>query len=307
VITIPPDLVRNATMAWGADGERWLAALPRLLDDIARDWQLRLGPPYELSFNWVTSAWTADGTPVVLKLGPPEPGHLAVEASALAAYGGRGAVRLLARDDERGALLLERAEPGTMARIRVPERDLIATAALITVMRRLHEAPVPDGGVPDLESDRRLDFEAYLRTFPGDGPLPRPMVSRALGLLTELSRSAPRHVLLHGDLHHDNVLRSSREPWLAIDPHGVIGDPGAEVWPMLSNPDPFNRDAALLRLVPSRVEQLADGLGIAQERVVAWGFVGNVLSEVWNVEGTGVACTRALDVALLLEPLVRSL
>jgi len=307
VITIPPDLVRNATMAWGADGERWLAALPRLLDDIARDWQLRLGPPYELSFNWVTAAWTADGTPAVLKLGPPEPGHLAVEASALAAYDGQGAVRLLARDDERGALLLERAEPGTMARTRVPDLDVIATAALITVMHQLHRAPVPATGVPDLEGDRRLDFEAYLRAFPGDGPLPRAMASRALGLLTELSASAPRHVLLHGDLHHDNVLRSQREPWLAIDPHGVIGDPGAEVWPMLSNPDPWIGDPDLLALVPSRVEQLADGLGIAQERVVAWGFVGNVLSEVWNAEDTGFAPGRAFDVALLLEPIVRSL
>jgi streptomycin 6-kinase len=307
VITIPPDLARNATIAWGADGERWLAALPRLLDDLARDWQLRLGPPYELSFNWVTAAWTADGTPAVLKLGPPEPGHLAVEASALAAYDGQGAVRLLARDDERGALLLERAEPGTMARTRVPDLDVIATAALISVMHQLHQAPLPATGVPDLEADRRLDFEGYLRAYPGEGPLPRAMVSRALGLLTELTASAPRLVVLHGDLHHDNVLRAQREPWLAIDPHGVIGDPGAEVWPMLSNPDPDNRDPALLRLVPSRVEQLADGLGIPHERVVAWGFVGNVLSEVWNVEGTGVACSRALDVALLLEPLVSSL
>jgi streptomycin 6-kinase len=307
VITIPPVLVRNATMAWGADGERWLAALPRLLDDIARDWHLRLGPPYELSYNWVTSAWTADGTPVVLKLGPPEAGHLAVEAAVLYAYGGQGAVRLLARDDARGALLLERAEPGTMARIQVPERDLIATAALITVMRRLHTAPLPPAEVPQLETDRRGYFEEHLRRFPDDTPMPRRLVTRALGLLGELCASAPPPVLLHGDLHHDNVLRAQREPWLAIDPHGLVGDPGAEVGSMLANPGIERRDASLLALVPPRVEQLADGLGLPVERVIAWGFVQNVLSEVWTVEGVGVACTRALDVALLLEPLVRSL
>jgi streptomycin 6-kinase len=306
VITIPSVLVRNATTAWGADGERWLAALPRLLDDVARDWRLRLGPPYELSFNWVTSAWTADGAPVVLKLGPPEPGHLAVEASALAGYDGHGAVRLLARDDARGALLLERAEPGTMARIRVPERDLIATAALITVMRRLHTAPLPPAGVPPLETDRRGYFEEHLRRFPDDTLMPRRLVTRALGLLGELCASAPPPVLLHGDLHHDNVLRAQREPWLAIDPHGLVGDPGAEVAAMLYNPDPDRRDPALLALVPSRVEQLADGLGLTEERVIAWGFVESVLSEVWNVEDGEPARSRALDVALLLEPLVRS-
>jgi streptomycin 6-kinase len=108
--------------------------------------------------------------------------------------------------------------------------------------------------------------------------------------------------VLHGDLHHDNVLRADREPWLAIDPHGVVGDPGAEVGAMLYNPDPSRRDPALVALVPARIEQLADGLGLPIERVVAWGFVQAVLSAVWTAEERGAATTRALDVALALEP-----
>jgi streptomycin 6-kinase len=109
-------------------------------------------------------------------------------------------------------------------------------------------------------------------------------------------------VVLHGDLHHDNVLRGTREPWLAIDPHGIVGDPGAEVGAMLYNPDPDNRDPSLVALVPARVEQLADGLGLDENRVVAWGFVQAVLSEVWTAENESAPVTRALDVALLLEP-----
>lgn len=112
--------------------------------------------------------------------------------------------------------------------------------------------------------------------------------------------------MLHGDLHHDNILRATREPWLAIDPHGVVGDPGYEVGALLYNPDPEDRDEALTALVPSRVEQLADELGMPQERVVAWGFVKAVLSEVWTVEdwsGSAPApVSRALDVARLLRP-----
>jgi streptomycin 6-kinase len=295
VIAVPPTLARNATEAWGRDGERWLADLPRLLDEVAQRWALDLGEPYALTFHWVCRARQADGTAAVLKLGPAADGHLAVEARTLASYDGSGAVRLLDHDPDRGALLLERAEPGTMAR---RERDMVATAALITVMRRLHEAPVP-ADVPDLLARDVPWFEAYLRS--GDSRIPGRLIERALELLVALSTSAGPAVLLHGDLHHDNVLRSHREPWLAIDPHGVAGDPGYEVGAMLYNPDPGRRDPELLALVPSRVEQLADGLGLPVERVRAWGFVQAVLSEVWTAVGGGTPGSRALDVALLLE------
>lgn len=302
MLAIPPVLARNVVLAWGADGQRWLDNLPSLVADISRGWELDLGRPYDLSFNWVAPAGCADGTAAVLKLGPPEPGHLAVEATALTQYDGHGAVRLLAYDAVRGALLLERAVPGTMARAVVPERDLVATAAIITVMRQLHTAPLPPAGLPDLVERDRPSFAEHLRHYPGDTPFPRRLVERAAGLLEELSASATDRVVLHGDLHHDNVLRAKREPWLAIDPHGVVGDPGCEVGAMLYNPDPERRDPALVSLVPARVEQLADGLGMPEDRVVAWGFVQAVLSEVWTAEEEGAPITRALDVALALEP-----
>jgi streptomycin 6-kinase len=302
VLAIPSTLARNVVLAWGADGQRWLDRLPALIADIAGDWGLELGQPYDLSFNWVVPARCSDGVEAVLKLGPPEPGHLPAEATALAAYEGHGAVRLLAHDDARGALLLERAVPGTMARSVVPERDLVATAAIITVIRRLHGAVPPPAGLSELLARDRPSFADHLLRYPGDTPFPRRLVVRAAALLEELSSSAPDRVVLHGDLHHDNVLRAEREPWLAIDPHGVVGDPGAEVGPMLYNPDPERRDPALTALVPARVEQLADGLGMPEDRVVAWGFVQAVLSEVWIAEEEGAPVTRSLDVALMLEP-----
>ena len=302
MLAIPPALARNAVIAFGVDGQRWLDRLPGLVADLARDWELELGQPYDLSFNWVVPARCSDGVEAVLKLGPPEPGHLTAEATALAAYGGHGAVRLLAHDHARGALLLERAVPGTMARSVVPERDLVATAAIITVMRRLHSAGPASVGLSDVVERDRPSFVDHLRRYPGDTPFPRRLVVRAAGLLEELSASATDRVVLHGDLHHDNVLRAQREPWLAIDPHGVVGDPGYEVGAMLYNPDPERRDPALVALVPSRVEQLADGLGMPSDRVVAWGFVYAMLSEVWTAEEAGAPVTRALDVALMLEP-----
>jgi streptomycin 6-kinase len=298
---LPPALVRNATGVWGDDGARWLAALPALAAAVARDWKLDLGPPYVLSFHWVAPATRADGTPAVLKLGPTGPGHLAGEAAALAAFDGRGAVRLLAHDHDRGALLLERAEPGTMVRDLVPARDERATDALTAVIRRLHVPPPPGCPLPAL-ADLSHDFTAHLRRYRGDDPLPRRMVEHADRLLTDLCASAPTTVVLHGDLHHDNVLASTREPWLAIDPHGYVGDPGFEVGAGLYNPDPDLRDDALTALVPARLERFADGLGMPLERLTAWGFVMAVLSEVWNNDRGPVPPGRAYDVARLLMP-----
>ena len=302
-ITIPPVLTRNVVENWGDDGTRWLSTLPALLDEVARDWQLTVGRPYPLSYHWVTSVTRADGTAAVLKLGVPA-GHLELEAQALRAYDGQGAVRLLAEDPKRGALLLERAEPGTPAAALVPHADEAATAALIEVGRRLHRVPPVGCTLPDLREESE-SFRSHLRRFPGDDPLPRHLVEGAGALFDDLCASASDRFVLHGDLHHDNVLRAERDPWLAIDPHGVVGDPGYECGAVLYNPDPWRREDDLLALVPARIEQLADGFGIPVDRVVAWGFVTAVLSEVWTAQGDGTPGERSLDVATMLYPRLR--
>jgi streptomycin 6-kinase len=299
-ITIPPGLVRNVVDNWADDGKRWLAGLPALIDEIAREWGLSVGVPYDLSFHWVAPVTRGDGSSAVLKLGVPA-GHLSVEAQALRAYGGHGAVRLLAEDMDRGALLLERADPGVPAAALVPRHDEEATAALIGVGRRLHRSPPPGCTLPDLREETE-SFRAHLRRFPADDPVPRRLVERAGRLFDELCASAPARLVLHGDIHHDNVLRAEREPWLAIDPHGVVGDPGYDCGAMLYNPEPWRREDDLLALVPARIEQLADGFGIPVDRVVAWGFVMGVLSEVWTAQSAGQPGGRALDVATMLYP-----
>ncbi|WP_158079546.1 aminoglycoside phosphotransferase family protein [Actinomadura sp. CNU-125] len=294
------ELARNAANTWGAVGRRWLDDLPRLVKEVARDWSLDVGETFDLSFHWVAAVRREDGTAAVLKLGPTEPGHLAHEAAALDVFDGRGAVRLLACDAERGALLLERAEPGTMLRGLVPDRDGDATGALVEVMGRLHRPAPPDCGLPAVEAEGAA-FAEHLDRFPGDGPLPRHLVERAARLFGELCADSAERFVLHGDLHHDNVLRGGREPWLAIDPHGVVGDRGYEIGPVLYNPDPGVRDERLRDLVPARIERLADGLGMPVDRAVAWGFASCVLSEVWEAQG-GEPGGRALDVARLLLP-----
>jgi len=303
---IPPALARNAVGVWGEDGRRWLEDLPRIVDDTLRRWSLRLEHPLPMSFHWVAAVTAGDGTPGVLKLAVPGSDHQPVEAATLRAYAGGGAVRLLDYEPECGALLLRRAAPGRMLRHLVPDRDEEATAIAVDVMRELHAAEVPDAGVPPL-ANVRSSLVRYLTEHAHHGPLPRWLVEHAVSLFDDLLASASTSVLLHGDLHHDNVLsdEQSASGWVAIDPHGWVGDAGYDVGAMLYNPDPDVRSDALLRRVPARIEQLADGLGLPVERVVAWGFVMAVLSEVWTVQDGGEAAGRPLDVARLLEPRLR--
>jgi streptomycin 6-kinase len=319
-------LARNVVGAWGEAGRRWLADLPATLAGVARDWDLATGEPFELSYHYVVAATCGDGTPAVLKLGVPTGDSLAREAPALAAFGGCGAARLLRADLGRGALLLERVIPGGRLRDLVPAADAAATSAAVGVMRGLHvpppagcplpeaglpevglpEAGLPEAGLPDVAAQAAA-FDRYAAAYGAAGPLPLELVQRAGGLMRELCASATGRVVLHGDLHHDNILRGTREPWLAIDPHGTVGDPGYEIGALLFNPDPGDRDPALTALVPGRVEQLAGELALPVERVVAWGFVKAVLSDVWSTEewAPGAAwspVSRALDVAHLLLP-----
>jgi streptomycin 6-kinase len=299
---LPDAFTRNVAAAWGESGRDWLDRLPATIDAVAREWRLTVGAPYPLSFNWVAPARRADGTPAVLKLGVPTAADLSYEAGALSFFAGAGAAALLDRDEDRGALLLERVEPGHTLRTLVREHDERATAVLVDLMRRLHRSAPPGLACAELTTYGEA-FAAHLRRFPGDDPIPRRLVERAAGLFDELCASAERRVVLHGDLHHENVLAATREPWLAIDPHGLLGDPGYEVGAALYNP--FDGEEPVLDLLPARIEQFADGLGLPIERVVGWGFVRAVLSEVWDAERADRAPGQALEVALSLQPRLR--
>lgn len=297
-VPVPAALTRTAAEVWGDVGRRWAGELPGVVRSLLADWDLTLGELLPLSMHWLAAVTTGDGQDAVLKVGPVEPQHLLGEAEALRLFDGRGSVRLLRTDPERGALLLERAVPGRSLGRLVPVDDEQATGALVDIILALHRPAPADCRLPPV-LEQRSALDEHVREH---GLLPTRLVARASGLFTELSAAATDPVVLHGDLHHDNILQASRSPWLAIDPHGAVGDPGYEIGSMLFNPNPDDRDATALSLVPARIEQLADGLGVPPERVVAWGFVKAVLSQVWSCELVDARATRALDVALQLEP-----
>jgi len=135
----------------------------------------------------------------------------------------------------------------------------------------------------------------------GSGPFPTRLLEEAEALFAELSASMAESVLLHGDLHHDNILAAQRQPWLAIDPKGLVGEPAYETGALLRNPLPELLKAPQPgRILARRVDQLSEELGLDRERVRGWGLAQAVLSAWWSVEDTDQIGEGALTCAELL-------
>lgn len=263
-------------------GADWLRQLPGVLSACADHWRLTLLPPFDLSYNYVCPAHQADGDEVVLKIGLPT-AEFDSERAALEVFAGRGSVLLLAFSTACNAMLLERVRPGTM--LSETEDDAVCMDIAAGVMSRLWR-PVPPSHSFISTRDWARGLERLRSHFDGGtGPLPLNLVEKAETLFRELFASEGEHVLLHGDLHHFNILRSRRERWLALDPKGVVGEREYELGALLRNPNLDHFDKAALRsLTLRRIDQLCEKLGFDRQRVTAWCFAQDVLSHWWAIE-----------------------
>jgi streptomycin 6-kinase len=298
-VKIPTAFSQCVKELHGPTGTEWLDLLPSTLDELAQRWSLTLSPPFEpLSYNYVMPALRADGRPVVLKVGVPNP-ELSTEIEALRVFDGRGSVMLLEADPERGALLLECLEPGEA--LTILDDDEKATSIAVDVMQQLWREVPTEHPFPTVakwaEGLKRLR-----RTFDGGcGPFPEDLVEKAEASFKDLLADPHQSVLLHGDLHHGNILTAEREPWLSLDPKGIVGEAAYEVGAFLRNPMP----QLLLQpdpdqLLARRVDQMAEGLGFDRERLLRWGIAQAVLSAWWSYEDHGhgwepaITCARYL-------------
>jgi streptomycin 6-kinase len=308
-MNLPPLFVTTISSTFGADGKRYLAELPALLDEAAGRWDLTLGEPFLLSYNYVCAATrpyptgtmstsvstgSASAQEVVLKIGVPHR-EMTSEMEALRLYDGRGAVRLIASDAEKGMLLEERLQPGTML-VEVQD-DAQATEIAAGVMKALWNPPPAQNRFIKL-TDWFGELEQLRPKFNGTtGPLPKPIVEAAEGYVREFFAENEPPVVLHGDFHHYNVLKSGDE-WLVIDPKGVVGPRGYEVGPLLINPmEGFFGLPDEKRCTERRIAILAERLGFERERIRRWGVAHAVLSAWWNLNEQGSDWESAIHCA----------
>jgi len=246
-----------------------------------------------------------DGSEAILKLGVPNP-ELTSEIKALRIYHGRGAVRLLKHDAQGGALLLEQIKPGTpLAEIGGDEKNT-EIAAQLMLQLWANSKNLPD--FENLEGFRSVEEWASgikrLRTHSqGDtGPFPPKLVEQAEALFKELLDSTDTQVVLHGDLHHWNILSAQRQPWLALDPKGVIGDPAFEVAAWMHNPiDVLHHWDDLGNILSRRLDQFSEILSIDRQRLLGWSLAQAVLSAWWCIEDNSGSYDAALATAQALS------
>ena len=193
-----------------------------------------------------------DGTPAVLKVSNPHR-EIEQEADALERWDGDGAVRLLARDVERHALLLERCEPGTPL-AGAPD----ALDVLIGLLPRLWKS---GDGFHTLE-DETTHWAGEIERNARDTALKE----AALHYIRELAPTQGEQVLIHQDLHGANVLAAQREPWLVIDPKPLAGEREFAAASIVRS---FELGHSK-RDVVFRLDRLTDELGLDRGRALGW-------------------------------------
>jgi streptomycin 6-kinase len=252
----------------------WLRArVEATARELAAEWDVELGPPFELSrFAFAAPA----GTDAVLKLTPPEDEEGDHEADAMELWAAHGGLRVLRRDRARRAMLLERARPGHDASAL---EDDEAVAAALAVGRRIWlPARAPFRPAHELASRWLAATTDH------------PLHELALDAHERLGR--PAHTLVHGDYHHHNLLRHG-DRWVPIDPKPLLAEPEFDVPPFLWNPIPY-------LMTPERTERRIAAFvrgGLDEWRIRAWTVVlgsclgayaaeSEVIAAVWTRGGS---------------------
>ncbi len=283
---IPSDFVQHTIDLCGEKGRAWLERLPTILATCEHRWQIRIDAPFAgLSYHYVAPAVDTSGNALVVKALVPT-GEFAQEIEALRLFDGHGVAQLLAHDLENEVILLERLQPGTM--LSSCEDDEEATLIIADVMMSVRRSVPAEHPFPTVQDWGKGFVRLREHYQGGTGPFPRALLEEAESLFTELSASMDALLLLHGDLHHENILYSQQRGWLAIDPKGLIGEAAYEVGTMLHNPLPrllHYPDPA--RVLARRVDLLSEVLGIERARVRGWGLAQSMLSVWWDVEDFG--------------------
>jgi streptomycin 6-kinase len=232
---------------------KWRANVAELVTDCCLRWDLRAGVPYVPgAAGYVVRVERADGTPAVLKVFWPHR-EAQQEADALERWDGDGAVRMLARDDERSALLLECCEPGSF--LSTHDDPL---GVLIELLPRLWRSG--DGFRP-LADEAEWWLEHDLAELPD-----KRLRDAAVHYLRDLVPTQGEQVLLHQDLHGENVLAAQREPWLVIDPKPLAGEREFSVAPIVRSSElgHSKRDALY------RLDRLCSELDLDRDRALGW-------------------------------------
>ena len=230
-------------------------------------------------------AVSPDHGEVLLKIATHHP-RLPAEMATLAHFNGKGAARVFEQAPQDGLYLMQALRPGRQLSALCHEgRDDDATKIVAELIRTLTDQggdEVPSA-VPPVEN-LLVHFNRFQADTVASNDV-RTMVTDGETAFRAMLSQPYKPVVVHGDLHHFNILEHGNSEWLAIDPHGYIGPPIFEVGAMMKNPWPGILDAPdMAALMARRINILADELDWPAEEVASSAFVYAVISLLWDME-----------------------
>lgn len=264
--------------AFGEIGSKWLGSLEDTVAEYLKKWKLEsLGPVDNLSYNYVLKVMNEKQNNAILKLGIPNY-DFANEVRTLQTYNGEGCVRILRAEPEHGAMLLEHVLPGNMLLGLTEEATVHHFASVWKAIRRTVDA---NANHPSI-GDWMTSLDRYLKNIPEDAPIAKDYIFQAKAYHEEIKQTSSGAELLHGDLHHENILYSEKVGWIAIDPKGVIGDSYFDVVSFLTN-HLFEKSNPR-ELLEVRVNLLCSELQLDKSRLLKAAVALSILYAVWGIE-----------------------
>ncbi len=263
-------------------GRKWLDQLPHLVNQCAQKWSLTdLEPVDDLTYNYVLSGFQG-ANHIILKLRCSVYDRVLIqrEVDALQATQQYRAVTLLAYDQDLGALLLQKIIPGTTLAGMILSDDKQATQCAVKLLQQLHTVP--------LVSDAKFScLNDVIPHFEYNFAILAPFTSKARHLRELLLKNEPytHVVLLHGDFHHGNILLGASHTYYAIDPEGMIGDPGYDMAVFIRNPlTTLITMPHIKEIIINRIKIFSDYFGYDAKRVCQWVYLQAFTSAYWSLE-----------------------
>lgn len=288
--------IHNITHAFGDKGTAWLSHLPQIVKKLCLYWDLtHLTPVENMSYNYVAKAMYQGNQPVVLKI-CCEKKLMLSEAQSLTFFNGQGAIKLIHYHEPCHALLLQRAVPGLSLKSLFPQKSEFVLGAYVRTMRQLHEQK-------QRPQYSFLHMTEWLKTFDNKyvSQIPNDLLQYTIDIKDKLLASLKSSILLHGDLHHDNVLQHEHT-WLAIDPKGIMGEPEFELAAFdFIDTSEIEKGLDIKKLFEKRLELVAQMAQLNIDRIRAWVLVRLILSLLWSIED-GDDSSYKLNLATRLFP-----
>ena len=301
IANLPEKFTRNTLGLCGKSGEQWLKNLPEIISEIEENWSLKTQRHFpNLSYNYVAPCVCDDGVDAVLKIALPlNNPEIYSEARFLQTANGIGAVRLLKLDDDRRAILLERLKPGKNLKEIYRADESQAVEAAIKNLRSLIKKPPQNSKFLRLENWFDNFFTKARETnFPSEFQM------KSREFYGKLSSASKQKFLIHGDFHHENILSATREPFLAIDPKGIVGEIGYEIAVFLNNHLWWlANDTNLKNRLNDAVQKFSEAFKIESRDLRRWAFAQIVLSAWWTFEDNGENWAKELSFAQFWEVL----